>query len=175
MYHPPSFQIYHLYDTFITTCELRLASLVAWMVKNLPAGQETRVWSLGQEDALEKGMTTHSRILAWRIPQTKETAGIQSMGWQSRTQCSDRTTTTLGYNSRLHYSFCCSNCSSFVYWELLQFAPMSLEHTLLLCLLNISFISGTIWCSMFILHISFPALQSAISPGNPLPFMGEWY
>ena len=44
------------------------ASLVAQMVKNLPAVQETWVWSLGLEDPLEKGMATHSSILAWRIP-----------------------------------------------------------------------------------------------------------
>ena len=44
------------------------ASLVAQMVKNPPAMQETRVLSLGWEDPLEKGMTTHSTILAWRIP-----------------------------------------------------------------------------------------------------------
>ena len=145
------------------------------MVKNLSVTQETRVQSLGWEDSLEKELANHSSILAWRIPWTKETGGIQSMGWQSRTQCSDWTTTTLGSNARLHYSLCCSNCPSFVYWELLPFAPMSLEHTLLLCLLNISFISGTIWCSIFILNIPFPALQPAISPRNPVPFTGEWY
>ena len=44
------------------------ASLVAQTVKNLPTMQETRVWSLGWEDPLEKGLTTHSSILAWRIP-----------------------------------------------------------------------------------------------------------
>ena len=44
------------------------ASLVAQMVKNPPAMQETRVQSLGWEDSLEEGMVTHSRILAWRIP-----------------------------------------------------------------------------------------------------------
>ena len=44
------------------------ASLVAQMVKDLPAIQETWLQSLGQEDHLEKGMTTHSSILAWRIP-----------------------------------------------------------------------------------------------------------
>ena len=43
-------------------------SLVAQTVKNLPAMQETQVRSLGQEDPLEKGMATHSSILAWRIP-----------------------------------------------------------------------------------------------------------
>ena len=57
-------------------------SLVARTVKNLPATQETRAQSLGQEDPLEKGMTTHSSILAWRIPQTEELGGLQSMGWQ---------------------------------------------------------------------------------------------
>ena len=48
------------------------ASLVAQMVKNLPAMQETWVGSLGQEDPLEKGLATHSSILAWRIPWTEE-------------------------------------------------------------------------------------------------------
>ena len=56
------------------------ASLVAQIVKNLPAMQETRVWSLGQEDPLEKGMATHSSILAWRIPWTEQAGGLQSMG-----------------------------------------------------------------------------------------------
>ena len=42
------------------------------MVKNLPTVQETWVQSLGQEDSLEKGMATHSSILAWRIPWTEE-------------------------------------------------------------------------------------------------------
>ena len=46
------------------------ASLVAQLVKNLPAMQETWVRSLGWEDALEKGKATHPRILAWRIPWT---------------------------------------------------------------------------------------------------------
>jgi len=52
------------------------------MVKNLPTVQETWVQSLGQED-LEKGMATHSSILAWRIPWTKEPGGLQSTGSQS--------------------------------------------------------------------------------------------
>ena len=55
-------------------------SLVAQMVKSLPAALETRVRSLGQEDPLEKGMATHSSILAWRIPWTEEPGGLQSMG-----------------------------------------------------------------------------------------------
>ena len=53
------------------------ASLVAQVVKNLPAIQETWVRSLGQEDPLEKGMSTHSSCLAWRIPWTEEPGGLQ--------------------------------------------------------------------------------------------------
>ena len=52
------------------------------MVKNLPAMKETLVHSLGQEDPLEKGMGTHSNILAWRIPWTEEPGGLQSRGSQ---------------------------------------------------------------------------------------------
>ena len=54
-------------------------SLVAQLVKNLPAMQETQVQSLGGEDPVEKGMETHSSILAWRIPWTEELDGLQSM------------------------------------------------------------------------------------------------
>ena len=52
------------------------------MVKNLPAMQESQAQSLGQEDPLEKGMATHSGILAWRIPWTEEPGGLQSRGLQ---------------------------------------------------------------------------------------------
>ena len=52
------------------------ASLVAQMVKHLPAMQESRVRSLGQEDPLEKEMATHSSILAWEIPRTEEPGGL---------------------------------------------------------------------------------------------------
>ena len=61
------------------------ASLVAQTVKNPPAMQETWVQPLGWEDSLEKGMATHTSILAWRIPRTEETSRIQSMGSQSWT------------------------------------------------------------------------------------------
>ena len=49
-------------------------------VKNLPAMQESWVQSLGWEDPLEKGMATHSSILAWEIPQIEDPYGLQSMG-----------------------------------------------------------------------------------------------
>ena len=55
---------------------------VAQTVKNLPATQETWVRSLDQEDPLEKGLATHSSILAWRIPWTEESGRLQSMGSQ---------------------------------------------------------------------------------------------
>ena len=58
------------------------ASLVAQVVKYLPAMQETQVQFLGQEDPLQKGMATHSSILAWRIPWTEEPGGLQSVGSQ---------------------------------------------------------------------------------------------
>ena len=65
-----------LYDTV-------QASRVAQMVTNLSPMWETGVRSLGWEDPLEKGMATHSSILAWRIPWTEERGGLQSMGSQT--------------------------------------------------------------------------------------------
>ena len=61
------------------------ASQVALVVKNPPARAgdgETKVWSPGQEDALEEEMATHSSVLAWRIPRTAEDGGLQSIGSQ---------------------------------------------------------------------------------------------
>ena len=52
------------------------------MVNHLPAMQETWVLSLGQKDPLEKGMATHSSILAWEVPWIEEPGGLQSMGSQ---------------------------------------------------------------------------------------------
>ena len=59
-----------------------MTSLVAQMVKNLPAMQETWVQSLGWKDPLEKGIATHSSILVWRISWTVEPGKLQSMGLQ---------------------------------------------------------------------------------------------
>ena len=59
-----------------------LASLVAQMLKHLPAMWETWVRYLGWEDPLEKKMATHSSILAWRIPWMEEPGGLQSTGSQ---------------------------------------------------------------------------------------------
>ena len=57
-------------------------SLVAQMVKNLPAVQEIWVWSLGWKDPLEKGMGTHSSILSWRVPWTEEPGELRPVGSQ---------------------------------------------------------------------------------------------
>ena len=67
------------------------ASLVAQMVKRLPAVQETRVRSLGQEDPLEKEMATHSGTLAWKSPWMEEPGRLQSVGSQSQPRLSDFT------------------------------------------------------------------------------------
>ena len=61
------------------------ASLVAQLVKNLPAMPETGVQSLDQEDSLEKEMATHSSILAWELPWTEEPGRLQSVGHKSWT------------------------------------------------------------------------------------------
>ena len=62
--------------------ENRMTSLASQMVKNLPAMQETWVQSLCQEDPLEKGMATHSSILAWILPRTEESSKLHSIGSQ---------------------------------------------------------------------------------------------
>ena len=66
----------------ITITILHWASLVAQLVTNPPAMRETWVRSLVWEDPLEKGMATHSSILAWEIPRTEEPGGLQSTGSQ---------------------------------------------------------------------------------------------
>ena len=66
------------------------ASLVAQMVKNPPAVQETWVQFLGWEDPLEKEMVTHSSILAWRIPMDRRPSGLQPMGRKSQAWLSDK-------------------------------------------------------------------------------------
>ena len=66
-------------------CERQCQGLTlraAQMGKNLPAKQETRLWSWRHEDPLEKEMATHSSILAWEIPWTEKPGGLQSMGLQ---------------------------------------------------------------------------------------------
>ena len=67
---------------YLTNLSLSWASLVVQMVKNLPVMQKNQVQSLCQEDPLEKGMATHSSILAWRIPLTEDPGGLWSIDLQ---------------------------------------------------------------------------------------------
>ena len=76
------------------------ASLVAQMVKNLPAMQETQVQSLGQEDPLEKRMATHSSLPAWGVPWTEEPGKLQSVGL-SELDTTDRLTLSLSGSAGL--------------------------------------------------------------------------
>ena len=69
-----------IYTFFNSQGRPQRVSLMAQMVKNLPATQETWGQSLGREDPLEEEVTIHSRILAWRVPWTEEPGGLQSMG-----------------------------------------------------------------------------------------------
>ena len=66
--------------SILASVKVGQASLVAQTVKTPPAIKETWVRSLGREDPLEEGMTTHSSILAWRIPCSEELSGLQAMG-----------------------------------------------------------------------------------------------
>ena len=79
---PHSFYLFALIFVFFfwKNTVQKLDFLVAQMVKNLPAMWEAQVQSLGQEDLLEKGMATHSRILAWRIPWAEKPDGLQFTG-----------------------------------------------------------------------------------------------
>ena len=65
--------------------------MTQWLRINLPMQdtQETQIQSLGLEDSLEDEMATHSSILAWRLPWTEKTGGLQPMGSRSQTQLSD--------------------------------------------------------------------------------------
>ena len=80
------------------------ASLVAQMVNNLSAMEETWVRSLGQEDPLEEGMSTHSSIFAWRILWTEEPFGLQSWGCKEL-DTTEQLTLFLHY---IHKMECCT-------------------------------------------------------------------
>ena len=73
-----------MYD-WATELNIKLRRGVAQMVKNLPVMWETQVWSMGQKDPLEKGMATHSKILAWKITWIEELGRLKSMRSQIQT------------------------------------------------------------------------------------------
>ena len=89
------------------------ASLVAQMVKNPPAMQETWVRSLGWEDPLEEGTATHSSILAWKIPWTEEPCRLQSMGsqrvghdWATKHSTAQLAISPTCWTSSIHFTGC---------------------------------------------------------------------
>ena len=82
--------------------------MVAQMVKKIPIMQETWVWFLGQEDPLEKGMATHSSILAWRIPWIEEPGGLYSP-WDRRVGCNWATFTHTHTHTHIHSCYQHSN------------------------------------------------------------------
>ena len=98
------------------------------VVKNPPAKQETQVWSLGQEDPLEKEMASYSSILAWKIPWTEEPGGLQSMGLQSQTWLSD-----------FHFHFLLSSLSLFNEYIFSRTYPLYLLTLVPLFLLSFCF------------------------------------
>jgi len=107
---------------------IRWASLVAQLVKNLPAMQETPVRSLGWEDPLEEEMATHSSILAWEIPWTVKPGGLQSMGSQSRTWLSDWTTATnnsLSWQTDIYHLVI--KALRYIYWVPTVYKALSLN------------------------------------------------
>ena len=87
---------------------LSRASLVAQMVKDPSAMQETQVRSLSQEDPLEKGMATLSSILAWRIPWTEEPGRLQSMGCKELDMTEQLSTRTLKVKFKLKLRMKCA-------------------------------------------------------------------
>ena len=113
------------------------ASFIAQSVKNLPAMQETQVRFLGWEDPLEKEMATHSSILAWRIPWTKEPGRLQSMGSQE----SD-TTEWLNHQTTIYISIhICIHIHTYIslLWFSLVLALLKLSN--IKCFLKIRFLT----------------------------------
>ena len=72
--------VVHIHNGILLSHKKEWVSLIAQLVKNLPTMQETWVQSLGWEYPLEKGKATHSSVLAWRIPGTRQPGGLLSMG-----------------------------------------------------------------------------------------------
>ena len=100
--------IFYFLSPFLSYSPVFVVSLVAQTVKNLPAMQETGVLYLGQEDPLREEMTTHSSILAWKIPWTEEPGRLQFMGSRVRHNWVTNTFTV---------SYFCRAYPSVTYWE----------------------------------------------------------
>ena len=164
-------------------------SLVVPMVKNLPAVQETWVWSLSWEDPLEKEMATHSSTRAWKISWTEEPGGLQSMGSQG-----------VGHDWVVFQSFSCvqlfatpwtaacqASLSFTVSWNLLKLmsieSVMPFNHLILCCpllFLPSIFPSIRVFSNELALCIRWPNYWSfSISPSNEysglISFRIDWF
>ena len=104
---------YFIVDLSCISVILTRASLVAQLVKNLPAMWETWVQSLGWEDPMEKGTATHFSILVWRIPKTEEPGMLQSLGSQRvrHNWATFISLTLTGVRWCFVVVFCCCCCS----------------------------------------------------------------
>ena len=109
---------------------------VAQMVKNLPAVQETWVESLGREDPLENGMTTHSSVLAWKIPWTEELSRLQSTGLKSQTRLRDCETLSLSYHGDLIIV---------IYWGIKGYQNIGNKNYKRRCMQTEDRVAGRVW------------------------------
>ena len=117
---------------------LHWASLVAQMVKNLPATQDTGVWSLGWEDPLEEGMATHLSILAWRIP-------VDRGAWWATVHGVAKSWTRLRDFRSFIYFFCCAG----LHWGARALDCSMRPPLLLLCMGSMVATYGLLWlCHM---------------------------
>ena len=121
------FSWFHVLPSTYTTVNSG-ASLVAQMAKNLHARRETWVQSLGWEDPLEKGMTTHSSILAWRIPSTEESNGLQSMGLQTVRQDWATNTFIFIHNYNFFATSLFSKLLKHLFWKAIKKLHLSRKH-----------------------------------------------
>ena len=99
------------------------ASLGAQTIKNLLAMQEIWVWSLGWEDPLEKGMATHSSILAWRIPWTEEPNGLYIVHGVAELNTTEKLTLSLFFLGKIKKAWHCESDPS-----LFCFLSLSIDH-----------------------------------------------
>ena len=116
------------------------AFLVAQRLKRLPAMRETRVWSLGWEDPLEKEMATHSSILAWRIPWMGEPGRLQSTGSQRVGHDWATSLTHFGLLEAAHNLWIPATSQSQQEW-----AEFFLHYTTLTSSASLFYISGSLW------------------------------
>ena len=159
-------------------------SLVVQMVKHLPTMRETRVRSLGWEDLLEKEMTTHSSILAWRIPRTEEHGRLQSMGsqrvgWTWLSELHSFTQHLLYQkdllNVCLSYVKWCSQKGSTVRSVLLQFFIIFLCNFLSPFFLSFFYSQFSLFLSSSFLFLFLPAIFSSWSRVKlDLPEIEKW-